>query len=55
MSVVKDKEASTQENSASRLQKLAEEKRFFAKEALAQRGSSEAFLRWLRSNEPKKA
>jgi hypothetical protein len=55
MSLVKDKKAEQEENSAVKLQKLAEEKRFRQKEALAQRGGSEAFLRWLRSDGVKKA
>jgi hypothetical protein len=52
--VVKEKNAAEQENSAAKLQKLAEEKRFRQKEAMAQRGESEAFLRWLRSDAVKK-
>jgi hypothetical protein len=55
MSIVKEKEAVLPQDSAAHLQRLAEEKRFRAKEALAQRGGSEAFLRWLRANEAKKA
>ena len=44
-----------EENSAAHMQKMAEEMRFRLKEAMAQRGDSEAFLRWLRSDEAKKA
>jgi hypothetical protein len=44
-----------QENSAAHMQKMAEEMRFRLKEAMAQRGGSEAFLRWLRSDDAKKA
>jgi hypothetical protein len=44
-----------EENSAAHMQKMAEEMRFRLKEAMAQRGGSEAFLRWLRSDEAKKA
>jgi hypothetical protein len=44
-----------QENSAAHMQKMAEEMRFRLKEAMAQRGDSEAFLRWLRSDDAKKA
>jgi hypothetical protein len=43
-----------EENSAARMQKMAEEMRFRLKEAMAQRGDSEAFLRWLRSDGAKK-
>lgn len=53
--LVKEKKAAEQEDSAAKLQKLAEEKRFRMKEAMAQRGGSEAFLRWLRSDAAKKA
>ncbi len=55
MPLLKEKPAEKEENSAAKLQKLAEEKRFRQKEAMAQRGGAEAFLRWLRSNEGKKA
>ena len=44
-----------QENTAARMQKMAEEMRFRLKEAMAQRGGSEAFLHWLRSDAGKKA
>ncbi|HEY1901285.1 MAG TPA: hypothetical protein VGG56_02565 [Terracidiphilus sp.] len=44
-----------QENSAVHMQKMAEEMRFRLKEAMAQRGGSEAFLRWLRSDARKRA
>jgi len=44
-----------EEDSAARVQRLAEEMRFRLKEAMAQRGGSEAFLRWLRSDCVKKA
>jgi hypothetical protein len=44
-----------QENSAAHMQKMAEEMRFRLKEAMAQRGGSEAFLSWLRSDAGKKA
>jgi hypothetical protein len=53
--LVKDKNTAEQEDSAAKLKKLAEEKRFRQKEAMAQRGGSEAFLRWLRSDAVKKA
>jgi hypothetical protein len=55
MSLVKEKTAAKPEDPAARLQKLAEEKRFRQKEALAQRGGSEAFLRWLRTDGGRKA
>jgi hypothetical protein len=44
-----------EEDSAARVQRLAEEMRFRLKEAMAQRGGSEAFLHWLRSDGVKKA
>jgi len=44
-----------EEDSAARVQRLAEEMRFRLKEAMAQRGGSEAFLHWLRSDGLKKA
>ena len=53
--MVKDKCADKQDSSAVKMQRLAEEKRFRIKEAMAQRGGSEAFLRWLRTGEGKKA
>ena len=53
--MVKDKCAEKEENSAVKMQRLAEEKRFQIKEAMAQRGGSEAFLRWLRTGDGKKA
>jgi hypothetical protein len=53
--LVKDKCAEKEENSAVKMQRLAEEKRFQIKEAMAQRGGSEAFLRWLRTGDGKKA
>jgi len=53
--VVNVKKAETEENSAARMQRLAEEMRFRIREAMAQRNGSEAFLHWLRSDEAKKA
>ncbi|HUD14289.1 MAG TPA: hypothetical protein VMQ56_11595 [Terracidiphilus sp.] len=44
-----------EEDSAARVQRLTEEMRFRLKEAMAQRGGSEAFLHWLRSDGLKKA
>jgi hypothetical protein len=45
-----------QENdSAVKAKRLAEEMRFRLKEAMAQRGESEAFVSWLRSGEAKNA
>jgi len=44
-----------QQDSAARVQRLAEEMRFRLKEAMAQRGGSDAFLHWLRSDSGKKA
>lgn len=54
---VKEEEGSAikQEDSAARVQRLAEEMRFRLKEAMAQRGGSDAFLNWLRSDSGKKA
>jgi hypothetical protein len=53
--VVNEKKAENEESSAARMQRLAEEMRFRIKEAMAQRGGSEAFLHWLRSDGGKKA
>jgi hypothetical protein len=44
-----------EEDSAARMQRLAEEMRFGIKEATAQHGGSETFLHWLRSDGGKKA
>ena len=44
-----------EEDSAARVKRLAEEMHFRLKEAMAQRGGSEAFLHWLRSDGVKKA
>jgi hypothetical protein len=44
-----------EEDSAAKVQKLAEKMRFRLKEAMAQRGGSEAFLHWLRSDGKKGA
>lgn len=55
MPLLKEKPAEKEENSAVKMQRLAEEKRFRLKEAMAQRGGAEAFLHYLRSNEGKKA
>jgi hypothetical protein len=41
------------ENSAAKAKRLAEKLRFRLKEASAQRGGSEAFLHWLRSDSKK--
>jgi len=55
MSLLKVKPAEKEDNSAAKLQKLAEEKRFRQKEAMAQSGGSEAFLRWLQTDGGRKA
>jgi hypothetical protein len=55
MSLTKDQKAATEENSSAQVQRLAQEMRFRLKESMAQRGNSEAFLRWLRSDGGKKA
>jgi hypothetical protein len=49
------KKTKTEENSAAIMQRLAEEMRFRIMEATAQRGGSETFLHWLRSDAVKKA
>jgi hypothetical protein len=48
-------QAPRQEESAARAKRLAEQKRFRLKESMAQRGGSEAFLHWLRSDSQKHA
>ena len=55
MSLLKVKPAEKEDNSAAKLQKLAEEKRFRQKEAMAQSGGSEAFLRWLQTDGGRKS
>lgn len=42
-----------EENPAAKAKRLAENLRFRLKEASAQRGGSEAFLHWLRSDDKK--
>ena len=42
-------------DSAAQVKQLAEQMRFRIKEAMAQRGGSEAFLHWLRTDDGKKA
>jgi hypothetical protein len=49
------KQAPREEDSAARAKWLAEQLRFRLKEALAQRGGSEAFVHWLRSEGKKSA
>ena len=49
------KVAPKEEVSAVRMQRLAEEMRFRIRESMAQRGGSEAFLHWLRSDTSKQA
>jgi len=44
-----------QEDSAAKAKRLAEKLRFRLKEASAQRGDSQAFLHWLRSDSEKSA
>jgi hypothetical protein len=53
--VVNDKKLNTEEDSSAKMQRLAEEMRFRIKEAMVQRGGSEAFLSWLRTDDAKKA
>jgi hypothetical protein len=54
-SASKEDSATSQKDSAARVQRLAEEMRFRLKEAMAQRGGSDAFLHWLRSDGGRKA
>lgn len=49
------KQAPREEDSAAKTKRLAEQLRFRLKEASAQRGGSEAFLHWLRSESEKSA
>jgi hypothetical protein len=49
------KNAPKLEDSAARAKRLADQLRFRMKEAMAQRGGSEAFLNWLRSDGGKSA
>lgn len=49
------KKMAKEDDSAAKMRKLAEEMRFRLKEAMAQRGGSEAFLHWLRTDDGKKA
>lgn len=53
--MVNDKKLNTEEDSSAKMQRLAEEMRFRIKEAMVQRGGSEAFLSWLRTDDAKKA
>lgn len=48
-------QAPKQEKSAIKAKRLAHQSRFWLKEAMAQRGGSEAFLHWLRSDGAKHA
>jgi hypothetical protein len=48
-------EAPKLEDSAARAKRLKDQLRFRMKEAMAQRGGSEAFLHWLRSGDGKHA
>jgi hypothetical protein len=43
-------QAPKQDNSAVKTKRLTQQSRFWLKEAMAQRGGSEAFLCWLRSD-----
>jgi hypothetical protein len=54
-SKVMERQAPKQEDSAARAKRLAEQLRFRLKESMAQRGGSEAFLHWLRSEGEKSA
>ena len=49
------KSAVKEEDSATKMQRLAEEMRFRIREAMAQRNGSEAFLHWLETGGGKKA
>ena len=50
-----EKKAAKEQDSSAKVQKLAEQMRFRLKEAMAQRGGSEAFVHWLQSDGGKKA
>jgi hypothetical protein len=50
-----EKKIAKEEDSAAKVQKLAEQMRFRLKEAMAQRGGSDAFLHWLQTDGGKKA
>jgi hypothetical protein len=50
-----EKCAPKEEDAAAKVKQLAEKMRFRMKEAMAQRGGSEAFLHWLRSGDGKGA
>jgi hypothetical protein len=50
-----EKKAAKEQDSSAKVQKLAEQMRFRLKEAMAQRGDSEAFVHWLQSDGGKKA
>jgi hypothetical protein len=52
---VAPREAPRQEDSAAKAKRLAEQLRFRLMESMAQRGGSEAFLHWLRSDGEKHA
>ena len=54
-SLENDKANQNEENPAAKAKRLAERLRFRLKEASAQRGGSEAFLHWLRSDAKKGA
>jgi hypothetical protein len=49
------KKMTTEDDSAAKVQKLAEQMRFRLKEAMAQRGRPDAFLHWLETDGGKKA
>jgi len=48
-------QAPKQEQASAKAKRLAEQLRFRMKESMAQRGGSEAFLNWLRTDGAKKA
>jgi hypothetical protein len=50
-----EKQATKEEDSTAKVQRLAEQMRFRLKEAMAQRGGSAAFVHWLQSDGGKKA
>jgi hypothetical protein len=52
--LINNKQSKIEENSAAKMQRLADEMRFRIKEAMAQRGGSQAFVHWLQSDEGKK-
>lgn len=53
--MVTEKKLTKEEDSAAKVQRLAEQMRFRLKEAMVQRGGAEAFVHWLQTDAGKKA